>query len=89
MYMTHSSKMAWCSIKELSEDPIKEKNSTKVTSNQVAQQLLLSGKVKDSNIPPRLIRPPQTESQCLKAPLSPMELNEGMKNGKSTGTDDI
>ena len=89
--MTHNSKKAWSLIKKLSNDPRKADQHVNVTPNQVAQQLILNGKVPNRQRQSKIKRCGQENHDfdddftIIKLQNSFMHVN----NGKDAGLDEI
>lgn len=91
--LKRNSRKAWKLMKTLSNDPTKTNEPiTKVTSNQVAHQLLLNGKTKEKVKKTKLVRNSSQENNFLEEPFTMNELIDGvsrMKNNKAAGLDDL
>ena len=90
--LTHNRKKAWSTIYKLCDDPWKPKQHCVTTANQVAHQLLLNGRVPNSQPNVRLDRQRYPDDPVFARPFTAVEIHIGirvLKNGKAPGLDDI
>ena len=90
--MTNNSKKAWSTIRKLRGDPKVKHQPTKVTANQVANQLLLNSKSGKTKKKIKLDRKKYSKDPGHTQPMTMDELEKGissLKPGKAIGLDNI
>ena len=91
-YMTHNSRKAWSTMRNLCDDPCKPKQHCNTTANQVARQLLLNGIVPNRQPKLRLDRQRYKDDPRFTRAFTAAELDIGirvLKTGKAPGVVDI
>ena len=90
--MTHNSKKAWSTIRNLCDDPCKLKQHCNTTANQVAHQLLLNGRAPNRQPKVRLVRQRYPDDPGFTRAFTAAELDisiRALKDGKAPDLDDI
>ena len=90
--MTPNNKKACSTIRKLCDDPCKPKQHCNTTTNQVAHQLLLNGRVPNRQPKVRLDRQRYPDDRGFTRAFTAAELDIGirvLKNGKASVLDDI
>ena len=90
--MTHNSRLAWKTIRMLSNDPTSSSPPCLVNANQVAHQLLVNGRGNMPSKPKRPVMPETEAGTSMVSPFSENEYRKGgatLRNNKAAGRNDF